>query len=73
MKYDCMKVFEKKVGGMSCSHCVNAVTKALNETNGVLNVNVSLDTKTVKAEYDETQINETQIIEIIEDLGYSVE
>jgi copper chaperone CopZ len=32
-----------KIKGMSCSHCVMAVTKALNTVDGVANVKVSLE------------------------------
>jgi copper chaperone len=31
-----------KIKGMSCRHCVNAVTKALSEIEGVSNVKVDL-------------------------------
>ncbi|WP_433580009.1 heavy-metal-associated domain-containing protein [Nocardia brasiliensis] len=36
-----------KVTGMSCAHCVNAVTKALTEVDGVGDVRVDLDSGTV--------------------------
>ena len=32
-----------KITGMSCNHCVMAVTKALNTVDGVANVKVSLE------------------------------
>ena len=32
-----------KVTGMSCQHCVNAVTKALSGIEGIQNVQVSLE------------------------------
>jgi copper chaperone len=32
-----------KIKGMSCNHCVMAVTKALNTVDGVANVKVSLE------------------------------
>ena len=32
-----------KITGMSCQHCVASVTKALNEIDGVKNVNVNLE------------------------------
>jgi copper chaperone len=31
-----------KIKGMSCQHCVNAVTRALSEIDGVSNVQVNL-------------------------------
>ena len=33
-----------KIKGMSCNHCVMAVTKALNEIAGIKNVKVDLST-----------------------------
>lgn len=66
---------EKKilnVEGMSCSHCVNAVTKAVGGLEGVLNVEVDLDAKTVTVEYDADKVNLDNIKEAIEDEGYDV-
>ena len=34
-----------KIKGMSCNHCVMAVTKALEEINGVKNIKVDLKKK----------------------------
>lgn len=66
---------EKKilnVEGMSCSHCVNAVTKAVGGLDGVSNVEVDLDAKTVTVEYDADKVNLDNIKEAIEDEGYDV-
>lgn len=66
---------EKKilnVEGMSCSHCVNAVTKAVGGLECVLNVEVDLDAKTVTVEYDADKVNLDNIKEAIEDEGYDV-
>ncbi len=38
-----MREYVVKVKGMSCQHCVRAVTKALQEIEGVRGVTVSLD------------------------------
>ncbi len=38
-----MKTVEIKVEGMSCGHCVNTVTNAISEVNGVQEVQVSLE------------------------------
>lgn len=66
---------EKKilnVEGMSCSHCVNAVTKAVGGLDGVSNVEVDLDAKTVTVEYDADKVSLDNIKEAIEDEGYDV-
>lgn len=59
------------VEGMSCMHCVKHVTDALNEINGVTNVNVSLDTKTATIEADDS-VKDEAIKAAIEDAGYDV-
>ncbi|MFC7370143.1 copper ion binding protein [Fictibacillus iocasae] len=65
---------EKKtliVEGMTCNHCKMAVTKALEEI-GVEKVNVSLEEKTVMAEYSNSAITADTLKEAIEDQGYDV-
>ena len=66
---------EKKVlnvEGMSCSHCVNAVTKALTALDGVSAVDVSLENKTVAVDYDADKVSLDAIREAIEEEGYDV-
>ncbi|MGI6731645.1 MAG: copper chaperone CopZ [Anaerovoracaceae bacterium] len=60
------------VEGMSCSHCVDAVSKAVNGLDGVSSVDVQLEEKTVTVEFDASQINLNSIKEAIEDQGYDV-
>lgn len=61
-----------KVDGMSCSHCSAAITKAVGALNGVKNVSVSLEEKTVEVEYDPAVVNVYAIKGAIEDQGYDV-
>lgn len=58
------------VEGMSCNHCVMAVTKALKELNGVSNVNVDLSSK--KVEIEGENLVDEQLRETVEDAGYDV-
>lgn len=60
------------VEGMSCSHCVNAIKGALTENEGITNVEVSLEEKTVSVGYNKDIISLDTIKEIIEDEGYEV-
>lgn len=60
------------VEGMSCSHCVNAVTKAVGDLDGVVNVDVKLEEKTVTVEYDAGKVSLGSIKEAIEEEGYDV-
>ncbi len=66
---------EKKilnVEGMSCSHCVNAVTKALNALDGVSGVKVDLAEKKVTVDYDGEMVSLESIKQAIEEEGYEV-
>lgn len=49
-----------KIRGMSCQHCVMAVTKALTDIEGVDHVQVDL--KTATASYDETKAVDAELI-----------
>ena len=60
------------VEGMSCSHCVNAVTKAVGSLDGVAGVLVNLEGKTATVEYDSDKTNLEAIKVAIEEEGYDV-
>lgn len=60
------------VEGMSCSHCVKAVTDAVMALDGVSGVNVSLEEKTAAVEYDAEKVSLESIREAIEEEGYDV-
>jgi copper ion binding protein len=55
------------VRGMTCDNCVQHVTKAVRDVDGVRNVRVELATNTAKIEGD---FDEQKIIEAIEEEGY---
>ncbi len=60
-----------KIKGMSCGHCVMAVTKALNAVDGVRDVNVDL--KSGRATYEETKPADPNVIAAaIKKAGYDV-
>jgi copper chaperone len=67
-----MKTIKLNVEGMSCSHCVNAVTKGVTALGGVSGVNVDLEGKTVTVDFDEAKVTLDSIKEAIEDEGYDV-
>jgi copper chaperone len=60
------------VEGMSCQHCVKAVTNAVGALAGVSNVVVDLAAKTATVEYDPAQCSVEKIKQEIEDQGYDV-
>lgn len=55
------------VEGMTCSGCVNAVTKAIKAKDGSAEVNVDLDTGKVQVE---GVLDEAAVIEAVEDAGF---
>lgn len=67
-----MKNITLNVEGMSCSHCVNAVTKAVTALEGVSGVSVDLEGKTVTVDYDADQVSLESVKEAIEEEGYDV-
>lgn len=60
------------VEGMSCEHCVNAITKAVKAIDGVKSVDVNLKEETVTVEYDNTKTSLDKIKEEIEEQGYVI-
>ena len=67
-----MKNVVLNVEGMSCMHCVNAVTKAVTALDGVLSVNVDLEKKTAAIDWDEETVSLETIKNAIEEEGYDV-
>ena len=61
-----------KVEGMSCVHCVNAVTNAVKALDGVDEVTVDLAAKTAEVVYDADRAALEQIKGAIEEEGYTV-
>ncbi len=61
-----------KVDGMSCEHCVKAVTSAVGALPGVTGVAVDLQAKTVTVDHDPGKATLEQIRVEIEDQGYDV-
>jgi len=61
-----------KVGGMSCEHCVMAVTKAVGSIPGVESVNVSLEAGTAEVGYDPARVSLDEIKAAIAEEDYEV-
>ncbi|MDF3002111.1 MAG: copper ion binding protein [Bacillota bacterium] len=61
-----------KVEGMSCEHCVKAITKAVRALPGIQEVAVDLKAGTVTVEHDSAQSPLEKIKSEIEEQGYDV-
>jgi copper chaperone len=60
-----------KIKGMTCQHCVMAVTQALSALDGIKNVKVDLKTGT--ATYEETKSVDVSVVaDAIKKAGYDV-
>jgi copper chaperone len=57
------------IEGMSCGHCVKAVTKALQQVAGVETVEVSLGKANVR--FDNAKASKASLVEAVEQAGYS--
>lgn len=64
-----MSKLELEIEGMSCEHCVAAVTEALGELPGVSVDAVRVGTAQVS--YDPGQVSPEQIALAVEDVGYA--
>ncbi len=59
------------IEGMSCAHCVSAVNRALREVEGVVAVDVDLQSKTATVEHSDAATFE-MMKSAIEEAGYEV-
>jgi copper chaperone len=62
-----------KVDGMTCGHCVKAVTQALEDLDGVHDVHVDLAGGTAQVDYDEALVTARELESAVLDEGYAAE
>jgi len=60
------------VSDMSCGHCKAAVEGELNRLPGVESSFADLERGTVEVFYDESRVSSEQLVEAIEEAGYTV-
>ncbi len=65
-----MKEVKLNIEGMHCTGCSTRLEKVLNNVDGVKGAKVSLEEKKADIKYDETQVNEKELIEVVEDAGF---
>jgi len=61
---------ELKISGMSCAACSAKIERKLGKTEGVIKASVNLATEKANIQYDPSKIKASDIIKIIEFLGY---
>ena len=63
---------EIQVEGMTCGHCVETVTQAVNSLEGINQVSVDLDKKLVCVDFDESQTSLDAVSSKITEVGFDV-
>lgn len=61
-----------EIKGMSCGHCVQAVTQALKSVEGVKQAEVDLAENKAEVEYDESVVSLEALHSAIENVGFDV-
>jgi copper ion binding protein len=61
-----------QVEGMTCGHCVETVTQAVNSLDGVTQVSVDLDKKQVSVDFDESRTDADAVSSKITEVGFEV-
>ncbi|MBF0709518.1 MULTISPECIES: copper chaperone CopZ [Bacillales] len=61
-----------KIEGMTCDHCKAAVTTALQELEGVSEVNVNVEEGTAKVSYNASSVSVSEMNEAVEEQGYDI-
>lgn len=59
-----------RVVGMTCQSCVRNIESNIGTKPGVHNIKVSLEEQRATVEYDATQLTDTQIADMIDDMGF---
>ena len=66
------KQVQYNIGGMSCSFCAETINKAYGRQEGVKDVDVSLAHEELLVEYDDDEISEVEVKDVVRDLGYTI-
>ena len=68
-----MATTELKIEGMTCGHCAQTVTGALQKLGGVERAQVDLNAGRARVEYDEAQTDVQEMIRAVGEEGYSAQ
>lgn len=67
------KTITIKCKEMSCEGCKKEITRSIKTIEGIINIDINLDTHLIKVSFDETKTSPKKIIEAIADAGYESE
>ncbi|MDD4306945.1 MAG: heavy-metal-associated domain-containing protein [Methanosarcina sp.] len=62
-----------KIEGMECDHCVLRVGRAIASVQGVIEVDVNLETKEAVVEFEEAKTNLKKIKAVVREAGFEAE
>lgn len=62
---------EFNIEGMHCDSCAVDIKETLEETAGVLKVDVTFKRKTAIVDFDEETVQQSTLVKKIQDLGYT--
>ncbi|MFH1053730.1 MAG: heavy-metal-associated domain-containing protein [Candidatus Woesearchaeota archaeon] len=68
-----MKNLKIKIKGMRCHSCEMIIEDSLSETGNIEDIKISHEKGTLSLDYDESEITEDEIKEIIKKEGYEVD
>jgi copper chaperone len=68
-----MAITTLKVTGMTCGHCVKAVTSALEGVEGVSGAKVDLQTGRAVVDFDGSRTTPAELASVVMDEGYMAE
>ena len=68
-----MATAQFRVGGMTCTGCVNSVKNTLGKLPGVKDVTVDLESNSAQVEYDPSRADVQAMIATVGSLGYTLE
>ena len=57
---------------ISCEHCQHAIEGGLSKLDGVKTVKVDIAAKSVAVSYDAQKLTRNQLVEKLDDIGYTV-
>ena len=61
------------IGGMGCAGCADTVQEALEDTEGVTEVSVDLESDTASVTYNPNAVSTNDFKQAVEEAGYSFE
>ncbi|WP_440950963.1 heavy metal translocating P-type ATPase [Methanosphaerula subterraneus] len=66
-----VKKVEINIDGMHCGSCATLISRALTKTPGVVTANVNYASRKARVEFDESQLDEQRLVDLIASKGYA--